>query len=633
MKDYIKNTVSLFAFNFLTIVYFEVLFKIRVLTIAFDSNLLRVLIFSLAYSILIMFIIKFFKEKTVKYIMFISTVIIMFMYFNQEIYSSFVEGFYSLSIAGDFTMGLSFISDYFYALKFIHVFYLIPILALYLLNKYSLIHFKVAYENLKAPLIFLTSFGLVFFIALQTISEEVDAENIDIAYSDMDLYTYMYNSQDALKKFGLLTYTQRDFFSLFRSDPLTESEYDVLLDDFFENKPAHAGNTYTNIFRDKNFILITAESYDTYANNETLTPNLYNLKQNYAYFDNYYSPLYYRSTADTEFLVQTSTYPDKNVTLSMSAYIGNEFPNTMPKLFEQRGYSTFSFHNYTDYFYPRSTFHRETLGYDLYYGSEEFGMLDNPPEGAIINNHVWQSDLEMMEKAVPLFINEDKFFVNILTVSGHFRYNSSHEIAQKHEAEVLQYEADTGIELDEQVFWYLAAQIELDLAIGYLIDQLEENDLMDDTVIMIFGDHYAYGIDKDTIWEYDDIKVDNDDMDIHNIPMLLVSNSYMFDQHIENYMSSVDILPTVSNLFGLNINYKKVFGNDALGNLDNIVHFADMSFISKDFSYDSLSEQYTINDEIITPEYLLSLNHIMINDYMYNVLVLEYDYFRKDEEN
>ena len=260
-------------------------------------------------------------------------------------------------------------------------------------------------------------------------------------------------------------------------------------------------------------------------------------------------------------------------------------------------------------------------------------MLDNPPEGAIINNHVWQSDLEMMEKAVPLFINEDKFFVNMLTVSGHFRYNSSHEIAQKHEAEVLQYEADTGIELDEQVFWYLAAQIELDLAIGYLIDQLEENDLMDDTVIMIFGDHYAYGIDKDTIWEYDDIKVDNDDMDIHNIPMLLVSNSYMFDQHIENYMSSVDILPTVSNLFGLNINYKKVFGNDALGNLDNIVHFADMSFISKDFSYDSLSEQYTINDEIITPEYLLSLNHIMINDYMYNVLVLEYDYFRKDEEN
>lgn len=632
MNQNLRNTIILFGYSFLSIIYFEIIFKVRILTIALDSDLLRILIFSLAYSFLFLFIIKFFRERTVKITMFVGMFLIMSMYFNQEIYSSFVEGFYSLRLAGDFTLGLSFFSDYLNALSFGHLVYFLPLVVLYILNRYSLIHFEVDYKNLKAPLNFLTGFGLIFFIGLQTISEEVDAENIDIAYSDMDLYTYMYNSQDALKKFGLLTYSQRDFFSIFRSDPLSESEYEVLLDDYFDNRPTHSNNTYTNIFNNKNLILITAESLDTFAINEELTPNLYHLKTNYSYFENYYSPLYYRSTADTEFLVQTSSYPDKNVTLSMESYLDNEFPNTLPKLFSEKGYNTYSFHNYTDYFYPRGRFHRETLGYDVYYGSEELGMLDNPPESAIINNHIWQSDLEMMEKAVPYFINNSKFFVHMLTVSGHFRYNDDHDIAKKHEATVAQYEIDNGIELPEEIFWYLAANIELDLAIGHLLDELEANNRMDDTVIMIFGDHYAYGIDKDTIWEYDDMKIDDNDMDIHNVPLILVSDSYMFDQPIEKYISSIDIIPTISNLFNLNLNYQHVFGIDAMGTGEHIVRFADMSFVSKNFSYESLSEEYQITDEVVTPEYLVTLNHEIINDYMYNLLMLEYDYFKKDED-
>lgn len=632
MNEKLKNSIMLFVFIFLSIIYFEVLFKVRVLRFSLDLNLFRILIFSLSYTFMFMFLVKFFREKTTRIVFYSLTGIVTFLYFNQEIYSSFVEGFYSIRLAGDFTLGLSFFSDYIDAVQFMHIYYFVPLIILYGLSRFKLIKFSVEYINLKTPLMFLAAGAVIFFAGLQTISEEVDAENIDIAYSEMDLYTYMYNSQDALKKFGLLTFTQRDFFSIFRTDPLTESEYEVLLDNFFENRPSHVANTYTNIFNDKNFILIMAESLDTFAINEELTPNLYHLRQNYAYFDNYYSPLYYRSTADTEFLVQTSTYPDKNVTLSMASYIDNEFPNTLPKLFEQEGYSTYSFHNYTDYFYPRTEFHEKTLGYDNYYGSERLGMLDNPPENAIVNNHEWQSDLIMMEKAVPNFINDDKFFVNMLTVSGHFRYTSSHEIGSLHEDTVRQYEIDNDISLPDEVFWYLAANIELDLALGHLIEELENADKMDDTVIMIFGDHYAYGIDEETIWEYDDIKEDGSDMDIHNVPMIIVSDSYMFDQAFDNYMSSVDVIPTISNLFGLKLNYKYVFGKDALSNDDHMVRFADMSFVSKDFSYDSLSEEYIISNDAVTPEFLVSINHRIINEYMYNVSMLQYDYFKKDEE-
>lgn len=644
MKVRILKVSKLFAFIFLSIIYLEILFKIRVLNIALDANLLRVILFSLSYSILMMFFIMFFKEKTVKKMIMSLIIIITFLYVNQEIYSSFVEGFYSVSIAGDFTVGLSFFSDYLTAFRFWHIFYIVPGLSLFLFNRYKILSFNIEYFTLKQPLILLMLGFLTFFISLQTIDESVSDNTHTITYSDMDLYTYMYNSQDALKKFGLLTYTQRDFFSLFRQNPLSESEYDILLDDYFKNKDPHYYNAYSRIFTNQNFIMIMAESLDTFAINEELTPNLWHLKEEYAYFENFYSPLYYRSTADSEFLVQTSMYPDKNVTLSMSAYADNTFPYTLPKMFSDKGYVTYSFHNYTDYFYPRTEFHTKTLGFDAYYGSEALGMLDNPAPNEIIFNHHWQSDLELMEKSldchtysefencINILDGEANFFLNYVTVSGHFKYSADHEIAQLNAGIVAQYEIDNGIELDEEIFYYLAANIELDKAIGYLFDELERTDHLDDTVVMIFGDHYAYGIDKETIWEYDDIKEDGSDMDIHNVPMIIYSNSFILDGMIDNYMSTIDVMPTISNLFGLTFDYTKVFGVDVLANKNNFVRFADMSFVSRYYSYDSLSEEYIIIDEYVTPEYLTMMNHQIINDYKYNLLVLQYDYFKEDEE-
>ncbi len=634
MKKRIFNSIILFTFILFSIIYLEILFKIRVLTISFDSNLLRAVIFSLAYSILIMFLIMFFKEKTVKRITFVLIVLITFLYLNQEIYSSFVEGFYSITVAGDFTLGLSFFNDYLYAFRFFHMFYLVPVLVLYVFSRYKIINFNVEYCTLKQPLLVLSLGFLTFFISLQTIDESVQELSDTVTYSDMDLYTYMYNSQDALKKFGLLTYTQRDFFSIFRTDPLSELEYEVLLEDYFENQEPHYSNTYTNIFRNQNFILIMAESLDTFAINEELTPNLYDIKTNYAYFENFYSPLYYRSTADSEFLVQTSFYPDNNVTLSMDTYLENTFPYTMPKMFSQKGYNTYSYHDYIDYFYPRSDFHLQTLGYDSYRGAYELGLIDEPYEGGLIFEHQWQSDLEMMEASIPDYIETDNFFVNYVTVSGHFGYDEDHPIAVKNIGIVEQYELDNDIVLDKDIRYYLSANIELDKAIGYLFEELERTNHINDTVIMIFGDHYAYGIDKDKIWEYDDMKEDGDDMDIHNIPMMIYSKSPLLKGTIYNYMSTIDVMPTVSNLFGLDFDYQRAFGTDSLLSDDNIVRFADMSFVSRHYSYDSLSEQYFIEEDYeILENDLVEIYHQIINDYMYNLIVLQYDIFKEDTED
>ena len=659
MKKRITDIGKLFGYIFITIVLLEIVFKLRVLTISFDINLLRMILFSLSYSILMMFFIMFFKEKAVIRILFIFTIIVTFLYFNQEIYNSFGTGFYSvvfLGIGGNggvsFSQVLSFLNDYVSSFKFWQLFYLIPIISLYLFKKYKLISFNVEYFTLKQPLIVLMLGFITFFIPLQTIDEGIDDT---IANSDMDLYTYVFNSQEALKQFGLLTYTQRDFFSLFRSNPLSEYDYDLMLDDYFENHDQHLPNEFSNVLENKNFILIMAESLDTFAINEELTPNLYKLREENSNFNNFYSPLYYRSTADSEFMVQTSIYPDKNVSLSMEAYLDNTFPYSLARLFSDKGYSTYSFHNYTDYFYPRSEFHTKTLGFDNYYGAYELDMVDEEyNDDTLIINHIWQSDLELMEKSLncQTYIDEynctnildsdENFFINYLTVSGHFRYSEDHEVAILNADLVRQYEIDNDIDLPEEIFYYLAANIELDKALGYLLEQLEDTNHLDDTVIMIFGDHYAYGIDTKTIWEYDDLKDDNSLIDIHNVPMIIYSNDKLENKTFTNHMSTIDVIPTLANLFNLNLPYEMVFGSDVLGDDYNIVRFSNMSYVGEYYSYDSLSEKFTFEYEEayegipLTEEekkdILTDIYDNIFEDYSYNLLVLQYDYYKEDEE-
>jgi hypothetical protein len=650
VKDNLKHTSILAVYLILSIVYLEILFKIRVLTFEWNMDLLRIVLFSIAYSMFFVFVFKFFEAKTIRVLLYVTMTLITFLYFNQEIYSSFVEGFYSVSVIGDVTAGLSFFSDYLEAIRFAHITYLLPIAALVLIHALKVFHLDISYCHLRHPLYHLLLFFGLFFAARMTISDEIESgteqngnepiriENIGalMSYSERDLYIYMYNSQDALKKFGMLTYTHRDVSTIFSRDPLSREAYMVLVRDFLENQPVHRSNTYTGLFEDKNFILIMAESFDTFAINETLTPNLYRMKSEQAYFENFYSPLYYRSTADSEFLVQTSMFPDKNVTLSMEAYGDNAFPNTFPKLFEAAGYNTYSFHNYFDYFYPRGDFHLNTLGYDQFWGSEELGITTGFDPDRIIVDHVWQSDLELMQRAIPKFINDDRFFVNMLTVSGHFNYSQNHEMARPEYVAAAQAYLDglaEPVSYSDEILYYLATHIEVDRAIGYLMDQLEAAGKLDDTVILLFGDHYAYGIDEEDIWAFEDTyKNDNDELDIHNVPMMIHSSSPFLKGTYDQYLSTVDLMPTIANLFGLDIDYREVFGVDALGANYNVVRFANGSFLSESFRYDALSEQFDIVDGAVTEEYLLQLHNQFLNDYMYNLIILEYDFYRRDEE-
>ncbi len=628
----IKRMISIWAILFSSIVLYEVIFKWRLFNVELNESFFTIILFSLAYSLMLFFFLVFFQPKTMRRLLIMIIVILTILYLNQDIYHTIVENFYSVQIAGDFSLGLSFIGDAFLALRLHHLLYVFPLIFVLIINKL----FPTIYDGnhfiLKMPLVIMLLFVFIFNVATSRIDSTRDTSITDYAYSERDLYEYVYNAQLTIKNFGLLTYTQRDVINAFRTPPLFISEYEVLIEDYLNNQAVHRANAQTGIYEDKNFILIMAESFDYMAIHETLTPTLFMLKEQYSFFENYYSPLYYRSTADTEFMTQTSLFPNKNVTLSMESYMDNTFPYTLPRLFQQRGYSSYSYHNYIDYFYPRRQFHTETLGYDIYKNASDFGLLEEHTGNGIIFNHQWQKDTDLITLSTDDYIQNTPFFVNYITVSQHFQYNDAHEVASLHIDTVKAYVEDTNQDIPEIMQYYLATAIELDLAVEQLMDTLASHNLLEDTVIMIYGDHYAYGMDESTIWDYDTHKEDGNTNDLHNVPMMIYDADQALSGTYHDYMSSIDILPTVANLFGLDMNYQHVFGRDIFSVDTHVIVFPDLSFVSKDFEYDALTESYRIFNENILPEELDGLSSIFITQYRYNILILDNDYFKEDED-
>ena len=155
-------------------------------------------------------------------------------------------------------------------------------------------------------------------------------------------------------------------------------------------------------------------------------------------------------------------------------------------IFKKLGYSARAYHNHTYTYYHRDETH-PNMGYD--YKGAKGGGLDV--------KMTWpESDLEMMEKTIPEYIGDEKFHTYYMTVSGHMDYNfTGNSMSVKNRDYVK------DLNLSEEAQAYLACQKELDLALEYLLAQLEKAGVAEKTVIVLSGDHYPYGLEKDKIDE------------------------------------------------------------------------------------------------------------------------------------
>lgn len=415
---------------------------------------------------------------------------------------------------------------------------------------------------------------------------------------------------------------------------------------YFDNVIPSEKNEYTGMFKGKNLILLTAEGFATPAIDKELTPTLYKLTHEGFVFNNFYQPDWTQSTCGGEFAVTTGIIPNwvssSYGNLAAQASIDRSMPITLAHLFAPEGYNVPAWHNGIYTYYKRDQY-LTNFGYD--YQGCEGGGLELP-------NNAWpRSDLEMIEATADSYIqdyvdNGTPFHAYYMTISAHGYYTwAGNAMARKHQAEVQAKYPD----LSEPCQAYLACNMELDLALECLVDKLEAAGIADDTLIVMTGDHYPYMLvdEKSGADYYNELRgfadSENDTSRYRNT-LLMWSGAIKEPIEVDTPCSSIDIVPTMCNLFGLDYDSRLYSGRDIFAtnykpdqysNAIPVVVFANKgqgnAWITPAGTYECSTKTFTPNEGIKLEDqedYVKRVHRLVAAKVNYSKLTIQEDYFK-----
>ncbi|EEF67299.1 LTA synthase family protein, partial [Holdemania filiformis] len=498
--------------------------------------------------------------------------------------------------------------------------YFLPLIPFILVNLFKGKQYKYNY----ILRISITSFLCILSIACLFLTFSNYPENIKKSESDSYLYHTLYNKVRAVDRLGLYSYTIKDAQLTLNHKIENTDEQKTMIDLYIEEHGyVSEPNDYTGIFKGKNLILILCESLSTIVIDEELTPTLYMMKTQGINFDNHYAPVYQSATADSEFISLTSQIPSiDNGPLAYDFY-ENTFPSALPQLFREIGYSANSFHSFKKEFYNRETLHY-TYGFTYLYDWVDLN-LEKRPE--FVEAYNWIHDRELFTKALEA-TNEnatEPFFDFFISVSGHVPY-----VRERYELEydlwqTIVLHGEAGETYSTEALCYLAAQKTLDSGLEILIEDLTKTGQLENTVIAVYGDHYPYGLTKSATKElFTDLK---NDYEIYKVPFIIWTPSLENSTTIETVTSTYDIMPTLCNLFDINLNGHLITGRDALSDKEGLVIFEDRSWLNDRAYYNATKGTVIKLDSSITDDEIEEINNKVFEEIQISQNILTSDYF------
>ncbi|HEY9060927.1 MAG TPA: sulfatase-like hydrolase/transferase [Pseudobacteroides sp.] len=370
-------------------------------------------------------------------------------------------------------------------------------------------------------------------------------------------------------------------------------------------------NKYTGVFKGYNLILLTAEGFSPYAISRELTPTLYKMSTESFVFNNFYNPVWRVSTSDGEFVACTGLIPKPGI-WSFSRTGKNYMPFVMGNQFKDLGYTLKAYHNHSYKYYDRHISH-PNMGYDYKGVGNGLNIKKTWPE----------SDLEMIDVTAGEYIGDKPFHTYYMTVSGHLNYSfGGNYIARKNKSHV------EDLPYSDTAKAYIACNMELEFAMKSLVEKLEATGIADKTVIAISADHYPYGLPKENIDELSGHKVE-DNFELYKSTFILWKKG-MDTVIIDKPCSSLDIIPTLSNLFGLDYDSRLLMGTDILSDADPLVIFSNRSWITDKARFNTASNsiEYT-NGSKADSNYIKAVNRVVSDKFKYSAKIIETDYYGK----
>lgn len=467
--------------------------------------------------------------------------------------------------------------------------------------------------NFKKKVIFLT-FALFISLSCYTLANiNLGTKPEDDFEKSVSIYDAYHNYKDNNKSIfisGIYFYCLRNPYVYIKENiTINKQESIQYINEYFEeNKRVKENNQYTNYFKDKNLIYIMLESIDTFLVDDEYMPTLNYLKNTGWNFNNHYAPTFGSGyTFNTEFALNTGLYSPVNG--GAYSLTGNNFITSLPNLFKKANYSVNSVHQNYGKFYNRTQMHL-AFGYDNHYD-----------KSYMINGFNYQSDESLVQdENIYNYIakSSDRFMTFITTYSAHIPYGNNNNLCKANEEYQIVSKTNNNNNNSEISCIKTLAKI-TDNFIKELIDKLEKDKILDNTVLILTTDHYMYGIkDKETLYK---LKNNTEHNLLSKVPFIIWSKDILHKE-ISTLNSTIDLLPTIANLFGLEYNPNYYLGNDIFSKYySKYVYFSDNTWVDENNSYkkeeDLIEEDYKVYNEI---KKKIEINDLIIKTNYYNYL-------------
>ncbi len=383
-------------------------------------------------------------------------------------------------------------------------------------------------------------------------------------------------------------------------------------------------NKYTGLFKGKNLIFFSAEAFSGYIIDPELTPALYRLATKGIQIPDYYQPAI-AGTTGGEYSNLFGMLPMAGGK-SMKMITEHNTWITIGNRLDQEGYYGRAYHDSKMSVYDRDVTH-ERLGY-----SDGYVGVGNGMEKYLHTTGFPASDLEMLQGTFPTYVDRQPFNIYYMTVSGHGQYGKSiNQMAAKN------YERVADVDHSEIVKCYLACNIPLEDAMAWLLDELEKRGIADDTVIVVSADHFPYNLDTGALpgnmpnlSELYGFNVTNYlERDSNRLIIWSGCLEKMDPIVVDNPVFSLDILPTLCNLFGVPFESRLLPGRDIFSDKDALVFDGSYDWKTNIGTYIASKNTFIpASEEVVIPEdYVKTIKNDVRNRMNYCKGVLNCGYY------
>ena len=621
--DYIKKYGYIFLI-FLPLLLMDIIIR----SFGNGTNLYKVWniipnLFTITWACLFIGISLSLKSKIGKWVYLGVNILFLIMFLTNGIYYSTTHNFFDFILLESTSEGAPYMMD---CIKncnvWIYIWFVIIIFTIYIGFK------KIPKKdnfNYKNVIIVVLVFLLIHLLLPNLYGSANSSLEWNTWQNPRNIYKNFNDANKSMSITGLYEYTIRNFYITFlqTEEEETSEDYEFLMEAFSVNN--NEVNKYTGIFKNKNLIFVQLEGIDDWLLTEKDMPTLYGMLNNSFVFQNHYS--YYNgggSTFNSEFAVNTGFITPLSYTQNAYSFNKNSFPYSMANMFKNQDYVVNAFHMNSGEYYSRQT-NYTNWGYDKYYGLLD---INDYKDKSYTLDRELINDITFQEKMFP---KDSKFVDYIITYSNHLPFTNTKGVCKL--LYDMEMDLDDTVDMGEEsssMFVQLTEEEcirkqahETDYMMELLLKKLTELNLIDDTVIVVFTDHYLYTVEDKTILD----KYKNTSNNLINKTPFFIWQNNMKRTNIKEVTSQLNILPTTLNLFGINYNPNYYIGSDALSsNYKGIVFFSDYSWYDGNIYVDN---GVIANNKSSSQEYLDEKNYYIHYLTKKNDLALKYNVFKK----